>query len=107
MKYLPKRDIISIAVPQGKRDAYKMVAAELGKSLSGLIQNAVEEYIQNHADELVDIERSVIAEESFTEAELRLSENFSKLPKRVQQKFAGLIQEFAKRTAPKKKNYVI
>ncbi len=84
-----------------------MVAAELGISLSGLIQNAVEEYIQNHADELVDIERSVIAEESFTEAELRLSENFSKLPKRVQQKFAGLIQEFAKRTAPKKKNYVI
>lgn len=108
MKYRTTNyDLIAIEVRKGKRDAYKMVAAELGISLSGLIQNAVEEYIQNHADELVDIERSVIAEESFTEAELRLSENFSKLPKRVQQKFAGLIQEFAKRTAPKKKNYVI
>ena len=72
MKYLPKRDIISIAVPQGKRNAYKLAAAELGLSLSILFQHAVEEYIQNHADE-------------------ELQKNFSRL-----------IQEIKERAAQKK-----
>lgn len=94
MKYRPKKDIITIQVPKGKRDAYKMAAIELGLSLSMLVQYGVEEYIRNH-EIPVAIEKSVV-EETLTDAEIRLSENFARLPKSVQRRFAGLIQDFAK-----------
>ena len=45
------RDKIAINVPKGKRDVYRRAAAELGLSLSILIQNGVEEFILKQADE--------------------------------------------------------
>ena len=94
MKYRPKKDIVAVQVPKGKRDVYKMAAAELGLSLSMLVQYGVEEYIRNH-EVSVAIEKPVV-EETLTDAEIRLSKNFAKLPKSVQRRFAGLIQDFAK-----------
>ena len=47
-----KCDRLTADVPKGKRDAYKHIAAELGLSLSKLIQNAVEEYACNHAGDV-------------------------------------------------------
>ena len=52
MKYRTTNyDLISFLVRKGKRDAYKMAASELGLGFSELVRKAVEEYVQNHADE--------------------------------------------------------
>ena len=73
MKYRTTNyDLIAIEVRKGKRDAYKMAASELGLTFSMLVQNAVEGYVQNHADE------------------------------ELQKKFARLIQEIEERAAQKK-----
>ena len=47
-----KRDQLAVDVPKGKRDAYKMIAAEKGLSLSQLIQNSVESFAGLHVGEL-------------------------------------------------------
>ena len=73
MKYRTTNyDLISFLVRKGKRDAYKMAASELGLGFSELVRKAVEEYVQNHADE------------------------------ELQKKFARLIQEIEERAAQKK-----
>lgn len=48
-----KCDRITVDVPKGKRDAYKMIAAEKQLSLSMLIQNGVEGYAINYAGEKI------------------------------------------------------
>ena len=102
MKYCPKKDIVAVQVPKVKLDAYKLVAAELGLSFSMLVQRGVEEYIQNHASEISIAEEKPVVEEKLTDAEVLLSESFAKLPKSVQRRFAGLIQDFAKHVEPKR-----
>ena len=102
MKYRPKKDIVAVQVPKGKRDAYKIAAIELGLSLSMLIQRGVEEYVKNHVVEAPSVIEKPVVEETLTDAEIRLSENFSRLPKSVQRRFAGLIQDFAKNIEPKR-----
>ena len=74
----------------------------MGLSLSRLIQLGVEEYIKNHAAEVPVVIEKPVVEETLTDAELRLSENFARLPKSVQRRFAGLIQDFAKNIKPKR-----
>ena len=46
-----KYERLAVEIPKGKRDIYKVAAQELGLSLSRLVQNGVEEYIQNHTGE--------------------------------------------------------
>ena len=101
MRYCSKWDLVAFQVPKGKCDAYKMVAQELGLSLSKLVQMGVEEYIRNHAEEIPAAIEKPVVEETLADAEVRLSESFARLPKSVQRKFASLIQDFAKHIEPK------
>ena len=97
-----KFDRVTVNVPKGKRDAYKLGAEILELSLSQLVQTAVEEYLENHWGEVpatpAKVEKRVVEEKlTLSAAERRLLENFAKLPKSVQKKFAGLIKDFAAR----------
>ena len=94
-----KFDRVTVNVPKGKRDAYKLGAEFLELSLSQLVQNAVEDYLENNWGESpAKIEKPVVEEKlKLSVAERRLLEDFAKLPKSVQKKFAGLIKDFAER----------
>lgn len=47
-------DKITVTVPKGERDRYKALAAKLGVSVNQLFVQAVEQYISDHIDELVE-----------------------------------------------------
>ena len=72
-----KRDQLAVDVPKGKRDAYKMIAAEKGLSLSQLIQNSVESFAGLHVGELPATSPKP---ESISAADKRLVEEFNQLP---------------------------
>ncbi len=93
-----KFDRVTVNVPKGKRDAYKLGAEFLELSLSVLIQNAVEDYLENNLGKSpVKVEKPVVEEKlKLSAAERQLLENFAKLPKSIQKKFAGLIKDFAR-----------
>lgn len=94
-----KFDRVTVNVPKGKRDLYKLGAEFLDLSLSALIQNAVEDYLESHWGKSPAKVEKPVAEEKLklSAEERRLLENFAKLPKSVQKKFAGLIKDFAAR----------
>ena len=75
-----KCDRITADIPKGKRDAYKLIATELDRSLAQLIQDAIEEYGRNHAGK--DFLESLPTPEakSLSPADERLLDEFSKLP---------------------------
>lgn len=75
-----KRDQITAEVPKGKRDAYKLIAAELNLSLSMLIQNGVEEYGRNHASKDFLATLPTPETKSLSPADEKLIAEFSKLP---------------------------
>ena len=57
-----KWERLTVNIPKGKLDAYKMAAREFGLSLSKLIQNGVEEYIKNHGEEFIaEVENKKVA----------------------------------------------
>ena len=100
-KYLKEKcDRIGVDIPKGKRDAYKLVAAELGISLASLVQVGVEEYARTHAGEKFSVPADVTAksvpEKKLTASERRLVETFGRLPKETRAKFAGLLDDYAK-----------
>ena len=72
-----KRDQMTVEIPKGKRDAYKLIAAELGLSLSMLVQASIEDYGANHAVKIV-VQQD--ADQKLTTEQKRLVEEFSKLP---------------------------
>lgn len=92
-------DVITFEADKGKRDAYKLIAAELGLSLRMLIQNGVEEYARTHAGEKIPVPESVTAksvpEKKLTASERRLVETFARLPEKTRAKFAGLLENVA------------
>lgn len=54
-RYVAKHyDQIRLTVPKGSRDRYKALAARLGVSVNQLFVQAVEQYISDHVDELVE-----------------------------------------------------
>lgn len=81
-----KRDQLAVDVPKGKRDAYKAIAAELGLSLSMLIQNSVEAFAGNHVSELPAPQDKLTAEQR------RLLDEFGKLPVDVQNQLIKLVK---------------
>lgn len=99
-KYLKEKcDRIGVDVPKGKRDAYKLIAAELDISLASLIQVGVEEYARTHAGEKFVVPAEVTAksvpEKKLTAAERKLVETFARLPEKTRAKFTGLLENVA------------
>lgn len=78
-----KCDRITADIPKGKRDAYKMIAAEKGLSLSQLIQNSVESFAGLHDGELL-ASVSTSKHEQISAADKRLVEEFNQLPVEAQ-----------------------
>lgn len=99
-KYLKEKcDRIGVDIPKGKRDAYKLVAAELGISLASLVQVGIEEYARTHAGEKFSVpakEAASVPEKKLTASERRLVEAFARLPEKTRAKFAGLLDDYAK-----------
>ena len=89
-----KCDRLTIDVPKGKRNAYKLIAAELGLSLSLLVQNGVENYAVNHGCKEVVPEKPASVQPSAEEK--RLLQNLASLPKSTRAKFVSLLEEVAK-----------
>ena len=75
-----KRDLLAVEIPKGKRDEYKAKAAELGLSLSMLIQHSVESYGESSAG-------NVPASSELTTEQKIFVDEFSKLPADVQKNF--------------------
>ena len=71
-----KCDRIAADVPKGKREVYNAAAKELNLSLAKLIQAGVEEYIANHAGEVVTVK----PENQLSAEERRLLDEFNQLP---------------------------
>jgi len=92
-----KRDQITAEVPKGKRDAYKLIAAELNLSLSMLIQNGVEEYGRNHAGKDFLPTLPTPEAKSLSPADERLLDDLAKLPPDAQKAFRQLVRAI---TAP-------
>ena len=92
------RDKIAINVPKGKRDVYRRAAAELGLSLSVLIQKGVEEFISNNVDE--DFVAKIKAEEKLSKEKQKLIAAFDKLPKDSQKIIRKLVEDFASKISP-------
>ena len=90
-----KCDRITVAVPKGKRAAYKLMADELGLSLARLFQHGVEEFAQNHSDGNI---RALLElkEFSLTGRERVLLARFNSLPERAQQHFMKLMGDLAR-----------
>ena len=93
-------DRLVVDIPKGKRDAYKLIAAELDISLASLIQVGVEEYARAHAGEkfsvpVTDTTTKPVPEKKLTAAERRLVETFGRLPEKTRAKFAGLLENVA------------
>ena len=78
-KYREKTyDTIGFDVKKGKRDEYKQFATQKGLSLAGMLTNAAEEYIRNHAGEnVLDKQQD---KKSLSPADEKLLAEFSKLP---------------------------
>lgn len=94
-----KRDQLAVDVPKGKRDAYKQIAAELGISLSMLIQTAVETYGgKNHAGEDFKPASVVDTQPKLSQAEQKLISDFNRLPVDTQKAIAKLIQTINQNT---------
>ena len=88
-----KCDRITADIPKGKRDAYKMIAAEKGLSLSQLIQNSVESFAGLHGGEMP---ATPPKPESISAADKRLVEEFNQLPVEAQKhlmKFLKVINQ--------------
>lgn len=77
-------DRLAIWVKKGSRDNYKKSAAELGISLAALVQSGVEEYISNHAGEVMTPQPKL---EPLSAADKQLIDEFARLPADVQKCF--------------------
>lgn len=83
-----KCDRITADIPKGKREAYKMIAAEKGLSLSQLIQNSVESFA-GLVPEKVTTE---CPPEKFTPEQRRLVEEFNQLSAETQKALVKLVR---------------
>ena len=70
-----KCDRVTADIPKGKREAYKMIAAEKGLSLSQLIQNSVESFAGLVPEKFT----TECPPEKFTPEQRRLVEEFNQL----------------------------
>lgn len=84
-----KRDQMTVEVPKGKREVYKLIAAELGISLAQLIQVAVESYGRNHAG---GIQLPAAEQKSLSPSDEKLLVEFSKLPVDAQKSLMKFLQ---------------
>ena len=84
-----KCDRLTVDVPKGKRDAYKAIAAELGLSLSMLIQNSVETFAGNHVSEVLAPQDKLTAEQR------RLLDGVAKLPESTRKIVGKLVEDLA------------
>lgn len=75
-----KRSIVAAEVSKVKGEEYRAAAKEFGLSLAKLIQIGVEEFIKNHAGEI--IQKPEV--EKLTTEERRLLKAFAKLPRNAQ-----------------------
>ena len=85
-----KRTLIATEVSKEKGEFYRTTATEFGISLSKLVQNGVEEFIQNHAGQNL----SLVAQNSepkLSAADKKLVEEFNQLPVDTQKVIAKLI----------------
>ena len=101
-----KRDQLSVDVPKGKRDAYKAIAAELGLSLSILIQRGVESYagFQNvESIKPASINKQQTAEKLSAADRVLLGE-FNRLPADVQKAFIKTFKAINASNDAKEKN---
>ena len=88
-----KRALVASEVSKEKRDEYKAAAVKLGLSLSMLIQNGVEEFIERHGGEVIARPVSSKEEQTLTAADKRLVEEFNQLPDEVKSTVRKLIQQ--------------
>ena len=86
-----KRDQMTVEIPKGKREVYKLIAAELDRSLAQLIQDAVEEYGANHGGENLSL-ATQNQEQKLSAADKKLIEEFNRLPAETQKALIKLIQ---------------
>lgn len=92
-----KRDRLSTDIPKGKRDVYNAAAKELKLSLAQLIQNGVEEYIRNHAGDIVV--PATRQTETISAEERRLIKSFANLPDNVKPTIKKLVEQLAQSSA--------
>ena len=86
-----KRTLIATEVSKEKGEFYRTTATEFGISLSKLVQNGVEEFIQNHAGQNL----SLVAQNSepkLSAADKKLVDEFNQLPVDTQKALIKLIQ---------------
>lgn len=91
-------DVISTSVKKGKRDEYNAAAKKLKLSLAQLIQNGVEEYIRNHAGEVV-VPATWQEAETISAEERRLIQAFANLPDNVKPTIKKLVEQLAQSSA--------
>lgn len=77
-------DQILVKVKKGKREEYKQSADELGLGQMELFRLAVEEYISNHAGEVMTPQPKL---EPLSAADKQLIDEFARLPVDVQKCF--------------------
>ena len=85
-----KRTLIATEVSKEKGEFYRTTATEFGISLSKLVQNGVEEFIQNHAGENLSLVAQNL-EPKLSAADKKLVEEFNQLPVDTQKVIAKLI----------------
>ena len=86
-----KCDRITLDVPKGKREAYKLVAAELDMSLAQLVQNSVEGYAANHAGAVP----TPTPAEILTADEKQLLAAYAKCPENMRSTLKKLVEQVA------------
>lgn len=89
-----KCDRITMDIPKGKRDAYKQIAAEMGLSLSMLVQNGVEGYARNYEGVVIPATANVAAEKISAD-ERRLLDAAAKFPTDTRKLFLKLVEDLA------------
>ncbi len=77
-------DQILFRVKKGKREEYQQVAESLGLSFWAFLQSGVEEYISNHAGEVMTPQPKP---EPLSAADKQLVEEFARLPADAQKYF--------------------
>lgn len=88
-----KCDRITADIPKGKRDAYKLIAAELNLSLSQLIQRSVESYAsENFHVQTITTQPT----EKISPTQRRLLDAVEKLPADAQKSLLKFIESLSK-----------
>ena len=91
-------DQLAVDIPKGKKALYKQAAAEMGLSLTALIQNGVEGFVNERCEGFFQrenfspITQNVASTEKLSANEKRLVEEFNQLPVETQKALLKLVK---------------